>query len=387
MGSFKQLKSGNWQAQVYLGKDPETGKAMREYKTFTRKRDAKKWARKMELQADQGVVVQTDMTVKDLLLKWFEEYAVVQTEKTTHDRYEIILKTHLIPALGHIKLKELSPAHIRVYLQKKRKDGRKDGKEGGLSEATLLKHYKKLKQALSFAVRNRYIAANPADSVEAPKIDRRRNNTIVALTKEEISKLLEVAKEDDPLLHDFIYLAVHTGMRKSELLGLEWDNVDFENKKIRVRQALVGEKGNGSVLRESTKTANSNRNIDITDEIVEVLKKRKEKQKEFKEFLGDNYHDEYNLVFCKEDGEKYYPDRYNVRYAELRDKAGLDKEKTLHTLRHTHASILLQLNEHPKIVQERLGHASITQTMDTYSHLIPTLQAEAAEKASKFLDA
>jgi hypothetical protein len=117
MASIKKLKSGNWQVQVYLGKDPETGKGMREYTTFTRKRDAKQWARKMELQVDKGIVVQTDMTVKDLLLKWFEEYAVVQTEKTTHDRYEIILKTHLIPALGHIKLKELSPAHIRVYLQ------------------------------------------------------------------------------------------------------------------------------------------------------------------------------------------------------------------------------------------------------------------------------
>lgn len=386
MAYYRKLDSGKWQVQVYMGKDPETGKSQRKYESFSTKREAKKWARRMEMQAEQGVVVQTDMTVKEMLLKWFEEYAVVQTEKTTHDRYKIILETHLIPALGHIKLDELKPEHIRSYLQKKRKGGRKDGKEGGLSEVTLLKHYKKLKQALSYMVKNKYILTNPADLVEAPKVDRRRKNKIIALTKEEIDKLLKVAKENDPLLHDFIFLAVHTGMRRNELLGLEWENVDLENKKIRVRKTLVWENGNGSVLKNGTKTPSSNRNIDITDEIVKVLQKRKKKQEEFKDFLGENYHDEYNLVFCKDDGEKYFPGTYNRRYAKLRDKVGLDKEKTIQKLRHTHATILLQLNEHPKIVQERLGHASITQTMDTYSHLIPTLQAEAAQKASEFLD-
>jgi integrase len=172
-------------------------------------------------------------------------------------------------------------------------------------------------------------------------------------------------------------------MRRSELLGIRWQDVELEEGKIRVRQSLVRKTGKGLKFKKP-KTNSSVRAIEISDKVVELLKKIKKEQNEDQLFLGPDYDDEYNLVFCKQDGTPFGPDVASARVRKIAKKADLEGFG-LHSLRHTHATLLLKADVHPKVVQERLGHSSINQTLDTYSHVIPTMQQESVEKFDKLM--
>ncbi|MFW6029888.1 MAG: tyrosine-type recombinase/integrase, partial [Halanaerobiales bacterium] len=387
MAYIKETGSEKWQAQAYIGKDPATGVQKRKYKTFKRKRDAENWAKEVELEAANGIVIQSsNITIKEYLENWLEDYALYNVKGTTYDGYNAIIQSHLIPALGAIKLEDLQPVHIQSYISQKRFKGRRDGRPGGLSELTIQKHYRLLSKVLNQAVKWQLIKYNPIKAVDAPSPKKRSKERAVAMTKEQLKKLLETAKTEDPWMYNFIYTAAYTGMRRSELLGLQWENVDFKNKVIRVREVLVQKIGEGAKLRDETKTQTSTRAIKISDDLAELLEEIKKDQQADADFMGDQYYDKLDFVFRKEDGHNYYPSTISNKFSKVRKAADLPDNITPHTCRHTHASLLLQAGVHPKIVQERLGHASITETLDTYSHLIPTMQEEAVEKLDQIMD-
>ncbi|KXS41418.1 MAG: integrase family protein [Candidatus Frackibacter sp. T328-2] len=378
MATYRETEAGNYEFFVEMGKDPSTGKRVRKSKTFSRVKDGKKWAADMELKKKGELIVDAKKyTIADLLQEWYEDYAEVELSVTTYQGYKVIINTHLIPALGALRANDLQGRHVKSYIKKKLKDGRANGK-GGLSKTTIVQHYRVLSQALKYGRRWNIINHDPLEFVDPPSKD---DPEIKHMTKEEVKQLLDAA---EGWIHDFIYLAVNTGMRRGELMGLRWSDVEFENKILRVRQTLVVDQNGGSVFKKPKSKA-SIRGIDITDDVIEILKNRKKEQNKNKLALGPDYVDKYNLVFCKGNGDKLYPQTATSRFKRAAKKAGFEGYN-IHTLRHTHATFMLQNNVHPRVVQERLGHSDISTTLNTYSHVIPSMQKEAAEKLKNFMD-
>jgi len=374
MAHYRKTKSGKWEVEVSLGLNPANGRRKYKSKRFKRKKDAKDWAAKQEINKNMGIIIDAgDYTVEKYLNEWIDDHKS-NISPTTYDGYNMIIKKHLNLILGKIKLNNLKPIHIKNYFKSKRKSGRADGKKGGLSQKTLLQHYRVLSKALKEAVKMELLKRNPAQAVSSPKPKKK---IIQAMNEKEINKLLKTAKNENEWTYNFIYLAVKTGMRRGELLGLRWKDINFKEKRLNIKNTLVTTK-NGTIFKEP-KTNASIRPIEISDDVISVLKSIQKNQNKRKIYLGTNYCKEYNLVFCKDNGEKYYPDTPTRRFKRIAKKVNLGQYH-LHTLRHTHATLLLKAGVHPKIVQERLGHSSITQTLDTYSHVIPSMQREAIEK-------
>lgn len=180
-----------------------------------------------------------------------------------------------------------------------------------------------------------------------------------------------------------IILALATGMRRGEILGLRWSRVDFENKSISVFDQLKKDGEGKWELSPQLKTSTSYRTIDIDDDTIEILKQHKKQQEKDKMKIGPDYLDN-NLVCCTSIGDSIKPTYLRTVFYRTIKKSGV-KKISFHGLRHTHATLLLQSGVHPKVVQERLGHRSIQTTLDTYSHIIPGIQEIAATSIQKSL--
>lgn len=379
MAHIRKTESGNYEVFMDMGKDPASGKRKQITKTFNTKRDAKDWVAKKRQEKTMGIGTSlTKISVEDYFKRWLEDYALPKLSPTTYSGYEMIVTKHIIPALGALRLDEVKPLHIQSYQNKKLREGRLDGKEGGLSKKTVLQHHRILNRAFKQAVLWQLISYNPVKAVPAPSPEKPEIRT---LSIEEVELLLE--KAEDTWLYYFIYIAVNTGMRRGELLGLSWDHVDFNGKKIQVTRTLVRTPKAGMVYK-GPKNKSSRRVILIAEDDIKVLKKLRIKQNENKLFFGPEYHNN-NLLFCKADGSEIYPNTTTNRFKLLAKRIGL-KEVSLHDLRHTHATLMLQAGVHPKVVQERLGHSTITTTLDTYSHVIPSMQKESVDKYKKFMN-
>ncbi|GAB6138012.1 tyrosine-type recombinase/integrase [Halanaerobaculum tunisiense] len=380
MAHLRKRGKNSWQICIEKGRDPITGKRKRIYKTVNgTKKEAEKEMHKLAHEVETGAYIEpSEMTVKDFLLQWFEDYCESNLAPSTLESYEIIIKSHLIPALGNIKVSDLEPMHIKRYQTHKLKKGRRDGKEGGLSKRTVQYHHRVLSKALKHAVKWRVIDTNPAEVIEAPSPD---TPEIKALTQEEVNKLLDKA---EGWVYDLIYIAVFTGMRRGELLAMRWNDIDFSEQIIQVKQSVTKVTGKDLEFRKP-KTKSSIRPINVDDDIIKILNRRKKEQKQNKLRLGGKYNTKYNLVFCKVNGDPFLPQYATRKFNAVAEKADLE-EFRLHDLRHTHATLMLKADVHPKIVQERLGHSSINQTLDTYSHVIPSMQKEAVKKLKNTLN-
>ena len=286
-----------------------------------------------------------------------------------------IVTQHLIPALGAYSLTKLKPLHIQEYYARAMQTGRLDGKEGGLSPQTVLHHHRILKEALSQAVRWQIIAHNPADAVEPPRVGRKE---MKVLTPGQIDRLLEAARGSR--LYIAIVLAVATGMRRGEILGLRWQDVDLSAGTVSVCRTLEITKGR--VAFKEPKSTKSRRVISLPAFAVDALRRHKVEQAEHRLRAGPAYEDQ-GLVCATERGTPMIHN-FERDYLALLDKANLPRVR-FHDLRHSHATLLLVQNVHPKIVSERLGHSAIGVTLDVYSHVLPAMQQEAAAKLDTLL--
>jgi len=250
-----------------------------------------------------------------------------------------------------------------------------DGR-GGLSSRTVRYTHAVIYSALKQALKEQLIARNVAEAVVLPAQQKKE---IRPLTTEEVHRLLSAAKDDR--LYPAFLLELGSGLRRGELLGLRWQDVDLKAGVITVRQSLIRTRA-GLVFQEP-KTERSKRNLPLPPAVVRELKAHRARQAEEKLLLGPDYEDR-GLVFCLENGKPLDPRNFTRHFELLLKKAGLPHVR-FHDLRHTHATQLLGLGVHAKIVQERLGHTTISTTLDTYSHAVPGLQEEAARKLDALL--
>lgn len=172
-------------------------------------------------------------------------------------------------------------------------------------------------------------------------------------------------------------------MRRGEILGLRWTDVSLKERVIHIRQSVTKVSGRDLIFLKP-KTNSSIRPINIDEDVVAALKRRKSEQNQNKLLFGSKYDNQHNLIFCKENGKPFLPQYATRQFNEIAKKVDLSHFR-LHDLRHTHATLMLKAGVHPKIVQERLGHALITVTLDTYSHVIPSMQKEAVQKLKNTL--
>jgi integrase len=368
-GSIQSRSPGSFRLRYDLGRDPVTGK--RRIATTTvrgARKDAERELTRLLRTADTGEHVDPSrMTVGQWLDLWLDTIRAEISPKT-HESYAEIVSCYLAPAFGSARLDKLAPSQIqKAYNSWTRQDGKP------LSPRTRRYIHVILKSALARAVEQQSLARNPADifSKRLPKIERKELTT---LTVEQSAHLLESIK------HAHIYwpvlLALTTGMRRGEILALRWKNVELDRGALRVMESLEQTKGG---LRFKAPKTDRTRAITLPSFVIDELRRLKREQAEALLRIGIRQSGA-TLVCCREDGEPKQPGSVTGEFARLTRKIEDLPRIRFHDLRHSHATQLLADGVHPKIAQERLGHSTITTTMDLYSHVTDTMQADAAAR-------
>jgi integrase len=361
---------------INIGKDPITKKYKTQWVSIKgTKKDAEKRLSELLHQMDNGTfVTPSKTTLAEYLNKWLLDYAKVNLSPRGYERYESIVRVHLIPSLGSITLTQLRPDHLQSHYTDKLKSG--------LSALTVRYLHTVLHKALQTAIKRGLIARNVADAVDVPRAQRCDMQT---WDEYEINRFLEAAKSSP--YYELFYLALFTGMRRGELLALRWQDIDFLFAQISVNRTLHrlqgGKHGDGSYVFTQPKTERSRRTIALSPSVILMIKNCKINQTALLDKLGRSLKDD-DLVFSNPEGTPMRPNTITRAWTMLATRAGV-KVIRLHDARHTHASLLLKQGVHPKIVQERLGHASIQITLDTYSHVAPGLQEAAANQFEKLI--
>ena len=359
-GSITRRKDGLYMARYTI--QTATGAKRKTLYGKTRGEVSEKLTKAMA-DRDGGLVFDADnLKVGEYIARWLADFVRDTVRPTTFERYEQIVRAHIHPVLGRIKLKNLTPAHVRGLYREKL--------EGGLSPRTVQYIHVTLHKALKAAVADGLVPRNVTEAVKAPQV---RREEMQPLSPEQVKTLFEAARGDR--LEALYILAVHTGLRQGELLGLKWDDVDLEDGTLQVRRALTTAKG-GPVL-AAPKTKGSRRSVKLTQSAIEALKSHLKRQLGEIDRAGSLWQ-ENGLIFASESGAPL--DRRTVtshRFKPLLKRAGLPSVR-FHDLRHTCATLLLTRNVNPKIVSEMLGHSTIAITLDTYSHVLPNMRDQAA---------
>jgi integrase len=325
---------------------------------------------KAKADRDGGLVFDADnLKLDEYLGQWLADSVRDTVRPTTFERYEQLVRLHIRPVLGKVKLKNLTSAHVRgLYRQKL---------DAGLSPRSVQYVHVTLHKALKQAIADGLIQRNVTEAVKRPQV---RREEMRPLTADQVKTLFEVARSDR--LEALYFLAVTTGLRQGELLGLKWDDIDLEVGTLQVRRTLTTAKG-GPVL-STPKTKSSRRTVKLSHTTLEVLRSHLERQLGEIDRAGSLW-SENGLIFASEAGEPL--DRRYItthRFKPLLKRAKLPQIR-FHDLRHTCATLLLSKNVNPKVVSEMLGHASIAITLDTYSHVLPNMQESAAKAMEEAL--
>lgn len=294
------------------------------------------------------------ITFKDFAQKWLEDYARINIRPATYTSYEGIIRMHLNPDLGHKWLEKVTAGDIQQIIS------RKISKEG-LSPKTAINIIVVVKEMLAHAVAWDYLYRNPAEKVKRPRIEEKEMDFLIS---DEVKSLLHHVSEE---YYTFFLTAILTGMRRGELVGLKWTDINWNSSEIVVRRALY--KGEFSSL----KTRNANRRILMSPMLRHAMEQHR--------LLGRK--SERNLIFCNREGNPIDANNMVKRefYPAL-ERAGIRRIR-FHDLRHTYASLLIAQGENIKFIQSQLGHSSAKTTLDRYGHLMPNLENDAAKRLDK----
>ena len=362
-GSIRKRPDGTWEARIDIGHDP-TGKRRSKSVYGSTKREVTEKLTKLASQKLDGTLIETGrMTVGDLLERWIEDSARVTCEPGTVQEYRRIVDKHLKPRIGDTKLSALKPLHIQSMLatMERAKVGARTRQYALIS----------LHRAFAVGIRWKLVMWNPCDGVDRPKVTRRE---IVPLSADQASKLLKASEENRQ--HAVIVLAITTGMRQGELFGLQWEDVDLPRGVLSVKRSL--EEINGKMRLKEPKSKSGRRQISLPKMAVQALWEHKAMLLT-EGLAGSTYvfpdTEGGPLRKCNFHRNVWVPIRKSVKMENLH----------IHDLRHASATMMLAEGVHPKVVQERLRHANISMTMDIYSHVMPTMQTEAAGKFDRLL--
>lgn len=309
-----------------------------------------------------GFVSKSAETVTQFIERWLRDYASVNVAPSTMRGYQSKINCYIVPYLGTVKLQALTARHVQAMYSKML--------DAGLSASTCLHAHRVIREALNHGVKWGLIVRNPADGATPPRREVKPLDMWDAAT---INKFLDVVAGSE--FRDLYHLAILTGMRRSEILGLEWANVDIDGGVLRIVRTLQRISGHG-IHQGKPKTTAGKRSVALSSDAISLLRRVHTAQLEHRLAVGPAWQS-YDLVFTQADGKPLHPDKVSYDFRQRVDSAELPY-LTFHGLRHAHATMLLQGGVHPRIVSERLGHASIGITLDVYSHVLPNMQESAA---------
>ena len=360
----RKLPSGRWQARVTYY-DPETGDRHEIGRTFDKERAAKKWGREQEMsyREDPNRKPPSEETFSSFFEKWLEGTAASRTRDTTAKAYRRYGKP-LIRAIGNKSLKALTPADFQSIYSAMLKQGR--------ATSTINHTHVVAHSSLDEAVNWGLIPFNPTDRVKPPRVV---SPEIVPPSREDALKLLNAAAGDRlKALWWFISL---TGCRKGEAIALKWSDVNWDRRTIVIRRTAVSDGGLLSI--HDAKTVKGRRNLALSEYLVSLLREHQDSQRLEQELYGKEWNAS-GWIFPSEKGTLLWPSNVNRRFRLLRERAGLPGALRPHDLRHAMATAWITAGVPVKVVSERLGHANISITLQIYGHLLPHMQAEAAER-------
>jgi len=316
-------------------------------------------------------------TVAAFLPRWLDAIQGTVRESTRY-RYEVIVRTQIIPTIGKHKLTDLKPDHIVAMLATLRAKQRTDS-EGesvaALSPRSVKYTFTTIRKALALALEWGAVVRNVAAVVKAPRVPRVE---IMPPTPQEVRKLIDASEASGNRLTPLWTVAAHSGAREGELLGLLWTDVDFERSTISVRRTLAGIT-NGAPQFNEPKTTRSRRTVKLSGTAMEALRAQRDRLSFERATYAEGYAD-HGLVFPSRNGTPTDACNLNRRFKEALKRAGLPGRYRIHDLRHAAATAMLQARIHPKVASERLGHASVAITLDLYSHLVEGLDSDAADR-------
>lgn len=392
MANIRRRSEKSWTLTVEAGYDVR-GKRIRKYKTvrppeelLKTKKKLQEWLEaeyhKFKAEVETGAYISPEkMVFSEFVKEWEQKYAVKELEESTITKHMRHLKNHILPVLGHMRICDIKPIHILNLLDGlKRKDGQKDENGNHIPLSSGMKYgvYDTIKNILARAVEWKLIPENPAANIKAPKVKYKKKLELQVYDEKEVEQIFRVLKNEPFHWRMFITLALATGMRRSELLGLEWPMVDLDNHTIQIKQVIVKTR-KGPIIKEP-KSKTSNRVISLPDSVVEEMKEYRRHWLKEKMRMRDRWKEnKHEWVFCNTDGTYFYPETPSMWWIRFTRRNGI-RHIGLHDLRHTSATLLINAGVHAKIISERLGHSSITITMDTYGHVLQKTDKAAANK-------
>lgn len=360
---FYREDRNQWVAQIRL----ENGKKKQFY--FEKEKDAQRGLRHALFELEQGTLATgPQQTLKTYLEQWFEQVHKLQVRESTYKMNKVLLETHIIPALGHVKVKSLTAQRVQALYAAKQDEE--------LSAGYIRIMHALLHKALENAVRWRLISINVCDDVTPPRVGKR---DVHPLSIEQIRSLLITAKGH--ALETFLTVAITTGMRHGELVGLRWQDINFEEGSLFVHRTVQYTRNR---FQESEpKTPQSRRRILLSPFVLVKLHEHRAAQEQHRIKAGSMWRNR-GLVFCNKEGEFLYPGPLMKQFHALLARAGLPPMH-IHDLRHSAATVLLSKGVNPKQVQELLGHSQINMTIGKYGHVLPSMQKEIADKFDDLL--
>jgi integrase len=369
-GNIYQRADGRWEARLHLGY--QGGRRVRKsFYGHTRRAVQEQLTRALrDVQRGLPLASEDRMTVEQYLRRWLAETVKPAVRPSTYRSYEMLVRVHLVPELGRIALGKLMPQEVQRLLNSKLADG--------LSPRSVHHLHAVLRRALNQAYRWELIPRNVALLVDPPRVP---SFEVRPLTPDQARLFLDAAAGNR--LGALFVVALALGLRQGEVLGLSWEDIDLQARTLTVRRSL--QRIDGVLRLVEPKTSRSRRMLTVPTLVVDALRAHRTRQLEERLWAGARWR-EYDLVFTSTIGTPLDGTNVTHRLHILLEQAGLPRQR-FHDLRHACASLLLAQGVHPRVVMETLGHSQISLTMNTYSHVMPDLKSEAAERMQAILAA
>lgn len=368
-GSIQKRGKNSYLLVYHVGYD-QNGKRIRKTKTVRAKNktEAKKKLAAFVTEIEMGLYVAPSKILFSEFIKIWRKERIDKIAPRTMENYNYCLESRILPVFGHLKLEDISHVYINNFFENLKKDN--------LASATIQKYYNVINSIFNLAIKNELIKKNPMEKVDRPTVKHREGSVYNSNELRDLFQLLN--KEENKQMALIVKMALITGMRKSELLALQWEDIDFKSNTIFVRHSLTYTKENGYELKEP-KTKNSIRKIAPPKKFMEELEKHKQKKEKERSLAEELWAGgKYNFVFCTDLGKPFYPNVPNRWWKRFLNRTGFKKIR-FHDLRHTAATNLINKGANIHSISKRLGHANISTTMNIYGHYLEEADQKIAE--------
>lgn len=370
-----------WSYYFYIG-EINGKKKMKEKGGFKSKTIAEKAMRDALHEFEHGGYIEPKkITLTEFSLEWLNKYVKPLRKISTYNRYKELINKYLIPTLGSINIIDITSYHIERLLLNSKKN---------IGNSTLQSIYTIINTIMNRALKLKVITENPCKYVERPKRDKFTPNVLEPNEIQKIFSILDLSNEYDYMFNVALKLVLELGLRRGELAGLEWSNINYNDHILAVKNNLIYT--NGHVKMSTPKTQESTRMLYISESILTLLKSLHHNQIKNKlsagEFYEDNVFDgkKYDLIMKWYSGKYIHPMFYTNKIGKVLKAAKINKKIRFHDLRHTNATLLLEQGINLKVIQERLGHKDISTTANIYSHVNKNMQKDATEKLLHLLE-